>query len=390
MRVNFFQGYFMSAPLIVIGTGLAGYNLVKEFRKLDADREVIMLTSDDGRQYSKPMLSTGFSKQKDDSDLAMNDAGAMSVQLSVEIRTFQTITKIDADSKIVYVNDDAIPYGQLVLALGAAPINLPFKGAEFALHVNDLMDYQVFYQAVQGKKRIAVIGAGLVGSEYAHDLASAGYGVDLIAPEQQPLSNLVPDVCGQALIPALEALGVTLHMGKTANEITQHATGYSVVLNDGTTLDCDVILSAVGLRARTQLASDAGLVIEKGIQVDRLLKTSNENIYALGDCAQVDGLHLLYVLPLMNSARALAKTLSGTATEVKYPVMPVMVKTPSLPIVTCPPAEGSAGIWEIDGQSPHLQVLFKDSAGNLLGYTLTGERVAEKMKLNKQLPAMLA
>jgi rubredoxin-NAD+ reductase len=380
----------MSAPLIVIGTGLAGYNLVKEFRKLDADREVIMLTSDDGRQYSKPMLSTGFSKQKDDSDLAMNDAGAMSVQLNVEIRTFQTITKIDADSKVVYVNDDAITYGELVLALGAAPISLPFKGAEFALHVNDLMDYQVFYQAVQGKKRIAVIGAGLVGSEYAHDLASAGYGVDLIAPEQQPLSNLVPDVCGQALIPALEALGVTLHMGKTANEISQHANGYSVVLNDGTTLDCDVVLSAVGLRARTQLASDAGLVIEKGIQVDRLLKTSNENIYALGDCAQVDGLHLLYVLPLMNSARALAKTLSGTATEVKYPVMPVMVKTPSLPIVTCPPAEGSAGIWEIDGQSPHLRVLFKDSAGNLLGYTLTGERVAEKMKLNKELPAMLA
>lgn len=380
----------MSAPLIVIGTGLAGYNLVKEFRKLDADREVIMLTSDDGRQYSKPMLSTGFSKQKDDSDLAMNDAGAMSAQLNVEIRTFQTITKIDADSKVVYVNDDAITYGELVLALGAAPISLPFKGAEFALHVNDLMDYQVFYQAVQGKKRIAVIGAGLVGSEYAHDLASAGYGVDLIAPEQQPLSNLVPDVCGQALIPALEALGVTLHMGKTANEISQHANGYSVVLNDGTTLDCDVVLSAVGLRARTQLASEAGLVIEKGIQVDRLLKTSNENIYALGDCAQVDGLHLLYVLPLMNSARALAKTLAGTATEVKYPVMPVMVKTPSLPIVTCPPAEGSAGIWEIDGQSPHLRVLFKDSAGNLLGYTLTGERVAEKMKLNKELPAMLA
>ncbi|MFT6975715.1 MAG: rubredoxin-NAD+ reductase, partial [Bermanella sp.] len=193
----------MLAPLIVIGTGLAGYNLVKEFRKLDADREVILLTSDDGRQYSKPMLSTGFSKQKDDNGLAMNDAGVMAVQFKAEIRTFQTITKIDADNQIVYVNNDAIHYGELVLALGAAPINLPIKGSEFALHVNDLMDYQVFYQAVQGKKRVAVIGAGLVGSEYAHDLASAGYGVDLIAPEQQPLTNLIPDVCGQALIPAL-------------------------------------------------------------------------------------------------------------------------------------------------------------------------------------------
>ena len=380
----------MSAPLVVIGTGLAGYNLVKEFRKLDADREVIMLTSDDGRQYSKPMLSTGFSKQKDDNGLAMNDAGAMAEQLKIEIRTFQNITKIDAANKTVFIQEDAIQYGELVLALGAAPINLPIKGGEHALHVNDLMDYQKFYQAVQGKKRVAVIGAGLVGSEYAHDLASAGFAVDLIAPDKQPLTNLIPDACGQALIPALETLGVALHMEKTANEITEQPDGYSVILNDGTTLDCDVVLSAVGLRARTELAKEAGLTVDRAISVDRLLKTSDDSIYALGDCAQVDGLHLLYVLPLMNSARALAKTLAGTATEVKYPVMPVMVKTPSLPIVTCPPAVGAQGNWEIDGQSPHLQALFKDSDGNLIGYTLTGERVAEKMKLNKELPAMLA
>lgn len=380
----------MSAPLVIIGTGLAGYNLVKEFRKLDADRDVIMLTADDGRQYSKPMLSTGFSKQKDDDGLAMNDAGAMAEQLKVEIRTFQTIDKIDVDSKTVYVQQDAIEYSDLVLALGAEPIHLPIPGAELALHVNDLMDYQKFYQAVQGKKRVAVIGAGLVGTEYAHDLASAGFTVDLIAPDQQPLTNLIPAPCGQALMPALEALGVSLHMEKSANEITQQAEGYSVILNDGTTLDCDVVLSAVGLRARTEIAKSAGLTIDRAISVDRLLKTSHDNVYALGDCAQVDGLHLLYVLPLMNSARALAKTLSGTATEVKYPVMPVMVKTPSLPIVTCPPAIGSEGNWEMDGQSPHLMGLFKDSDGNLLGYTLTGERVAEKMKLNKELPAMLA
>ena len=380
----------MSAPLVIIGTGLAGYNLVKEFRKIDAERDVIMLTADDGRQYSKPMLSTGFSKQKDDNGLAMNDAGAMAEQLKVEIRTFQTIDKIDTETKTVFVQQDAIEYSDLVLALGAEPINLPIPGAEFALHVNDLMDYQTFYHAVQGKKRIAVIGAGLVGTEYAHDLASAGFTVDLIAPDKQPLTNLIPADCGQALIPALEALGVNLHMEKTANEITQQADGYSVILNDGTTLDCDVVLSAVGLRARTELAKEAGLAVDRAICVDRLLKTSENNVYALGDCAQVDDLHLLYVLPLMNSARALAKTLAGTATEVKYPVMPVMVKTPSLPIVTCPPAIGSEGNWEMDGQTPHLMGLFKDSDGNLLGYTLTGERVAEKMKLNKELPAMLA
>jgi rubredoxin-NAD+ reductase len=92
----------------------------------------------------------------------------------------------------------------------------------------------------------------------------------------------------------------------------------------------------------------------------------------------------------MNGARALAKTLSGQPTEVKYPVMPVMVKTPSLPVVTCPPAENTQGEWQSDGQSPHIKALFKDSGGNLLGYALTGDCVAEKMGLNKELPAMLA
>jgi len=130
--------------------------------------------------------------------------------------------------------------------------------------------------------------------------------------------------------------------------------------------------------------------VNRAIVVDRYLKTSADNIYAIGDCAEVEGLNLLYVLPLMNCARALAKTLAGTPTQVSYPVMPVMVKTPSLPIVTCPPLENSVGEWQIDGQSPHFKALFKDSEGNLLGYALTGDCVAEKMALNKELPAMLA
>jgi len=380
----------MTSPLVVIGTGLAGYNLVKEFRKLDADREVIMLTSDDGRQYSKPMLSTGFSKGKDADGLAMNDAGAMAEQLKCEIRTFQNVTGIDAEAKTVSIGEDVVAYGQLVLALGAAPIELPISGGEFALHVNDLMDYDKFHKALEGKKSVTVIGAGLVGTEYAHDLASAGYQVNLVAPDAQPLTRLIPDDCGQALIPSLQELGVTLYMGQTANEIVKHDDGFSVVLADGTTLDCDVVLSAVGLIPRTDLAQSAGLNVARAIEVNRLMQTSDESIFALGDCAAVEGLNLLYVLPLMTGARALAKTLSGTETPLKYGVMPVQVKTPSLPIVTCPPAAGTAGEWHLEGQTPHLKALFKDSDGKLLGYTLTGDCVAEKMALNKELPAMLA
>lgn len=382
----------MTAPLVVIGTGLAGYNLVKEFRKQDSERKVVMITSDDGRQYSKPMLSTGFSKGKDADGLAMNDAGAMAETLQIEIRTMQTISGIKPEAKQVLLGSEVIEYSDLVLALGAAPIQLPMPGNEYVKHVNDLMDYQDFHGTLAGdtSKTIVVIGSGLVGTEYAHDLASAGFNVHMVGLEAQPLARLIPDECGQALIPALQELGVNLHLGKSVSQVEKTANALTAILDDGTALEADVVLSAVGLTPRTQLAKDAGLATARGIEVNRLLQTSDANIYALGDCAQVDGLNLLYVLPLMNCARALAKTLAGTETPVKYPVMPVMVKTPSLPIVACPPALGAQGEWHISGQTPHFMAVFKDSDDNLLGYALTGECVAEKIKLNKELPAMLA
>lgn len=386
----------MTAPLVVIGTGLAGYNLVKEFRKLDSDRKVVMITSDDGRQYSKPMLSTGFSKGKNADGLAMNDAGAMAESLQIEIRTHQTITSIDPNANAIKLGDEVIEYGDLVLAVGAEPIQLPMPGNEYVHHVNDLMDYQKFYGELQNEegeldtsKRVVVIGAGLVGTEYAHDLASAGISVTLVAPDAQPLSRLVPDECGQALIPALENLGVNLQMGSSVIRVENSDAGLTAVLDDNREIDCQVVLSAVGLKPRTELATEAGLKINRGIEVNRLLQTSVPNIYALGDCAEVEGLNLLYVLPLMNGARALAKTLAGQSTELNYPVMPVQVKTPSLPVVTCPPSANAQGQWEVTGQTPHLKALFTDSNENLLGYALTGDCVAEKMKLNKELPAML-
>ncbi|WP_283788724.1 FAD-dependent oxidoreductase [Bermanella sp. WJH001] len=380
----------MTAPLVVIGTGLAGYNLVKEFRKADAERQVIMITADDGRQYSKPMLSTGFSKGKDADGLAMNDAGAMAEQLKIEIRTHQTITAINPAEKVVMLGNEALAYSDLVLALGAEPFQLPIEGSEHLYHVNDLMDYAEFHSAVQGKKRVLVMGAGLVGCEYAHDLASAGFEVDLVAPDAQPLSRLVPAPVGQALQPALETLGVSLHLEKAVTSVSKVGEQYVAHLSDGSQLEADVMLSAVGLKPRVALAQAAAIEVNRAIVVNQQLQTSAPHVYAIGDCAEVEGLNLLYVLPLMNGARALAKTLAGQPTDVKYPVMPVMVKTPSLPIVTCPPAQDSEGEWEFDGQSPHIKALFKDSGGNLLGYALTGDCVAEKMALNKELPVMLA
>ncbi|HCN45800.1 MAG TPA: FAD-dependent oxidoreductase, partial [Pseudomonas sp.] len=110
----------------------------------------------------------------------------------------------------------------------------------------------------------------------------------------------------------------------------------------------------------------------------------------LGDCAEVDGLNLLYVMPLMTGARALAQTLAGNPTAVGYGPMPVTVKTPVCPLVVSPPPLGREGNWTVEGQGSDLKVLCHDAQGQLLGYALTGTAVMEKLALNRQLPALLA
>ncbi len=124
--------------------------------------------------------------------------------------------------------------------------------------------------------------------------------------------------------------------------------------------------------------------------VDRLLRTSHGHIYALGDCAEVDGLNLLYVMPLMACARALAKTLAGTPSEVAYGAMPVTVKTPACPLVVSPPPRGREGQWTVEGSGADIRALCHDAAGALLGYALTGSAVQERLVLNRELPALLA
>ena len=153
------------------------------------------------------------------------------------------------------------------------------------------------------------------------------------------------------------------------------------------------MLSAVGLRPRTALAGAAGLAVNRGIRVDRLLATSDAHIHALGDCAEVEGLVLPFVMPIMHQARALAATLAGKPTAIVYPAMPVVVKTPACPTVVCPPAANAEGSWHIvppaNGEAG-VEAQFLAPDGTLLGFTLLGAATARKQALTTQAPAALA
>jgi rubredoxin-NAD+ reductase len=384
----------MSDPIIVIGTGLAGYNFGKEFRRLNADTPLLFITADDGRSYSKPMLSTGFTKGSTADDLAQADAGVMAGQLKASIRTMTKVTAIDAANHQVLIGNEKIAYSKLVLAIGANCIQIPLTGDGVAdVHsINDLMDYAKFREAIAGKKKIFIIGAGLIGCEYANDLTNGGYEVESVDPMPTVLATLLPEQASHAVQQTLEKeKGVKFHFGTVAEVVNKSGSGYEVTLKDGQKIQADAVLSAVGVRANTTLAKEAGLTINRGIVVNRQLQTSNPDIFALGDCAEVDGQLLYFVMPLMTCARALAKTLAGTPTPVTYGPMPVGVKVPVCPIQVSPAPRGVEGKWEVEIDGNNVKALFKDSSGkSLLGFALTGSKASEKMALQKELPPILA
>lgn len=377
--------------LVIIGTGLAGYTLAKEFRKLDAARPLLLITADDGRNYSKPMLSTGFAKQKTADELAMNTPEEMAAQLNATVRTGAPVEQIDAAARTVRLaSGETIGYGDLVLAWGADVFRVPIEGdaAAEVLSINDLADYGVFRAKAQGRQRVLVIGAGLIGSEFANDLASGGFAVDVVDPAGRCLPALLPPEASAAVARGLEGLGVRFHFGVAVKAVDRAGEGYRCTLTDGSTLDTDVVISAVGLRPRVALAKAAGLAVNRGIVVDAQLRASVPHVHALGDCAEVNGYVLPYVLPLMAAARALAKTLAGTPTAVSYGVMPVTVKTPACPVVVCPPPLGAQGAWQVEGSGQDIKALYKGADGTPLGFALTGAATGEKQALAKLMPVL--
>ncbi|MDN3517146.1 FAD-dependent oxidoreductase [Aquisalimonas lutea] len=378
--------------IVIIGTGLAGYTTARELRKHDTETPLTLVTADSGRAYSKPMLSTGYRKQQTPSDLVQGEPAAMAESLDAQVLTGTSVEALlPGESAIRLTDGTTLPYEQLVLALGADPIAPPLGGdaAEAVFQVNDLDQYERFRAAADDARRVVIMGGGLIGCEFANDLREAGHGVDLVFPEPLPLPRLLPEQPAWALHAALTEMGVAIHTGVTLVAVDHGTAGVVATLSSGRTLEADVVLAAIGLRPRTSLAKTAGLTVEQGIRTDRWLATSEPNIYALGDCAAVGGYVLPYVAPLTNAARALGRTLAGEPAPVHYPVMPVTVKTSCCQVVAWPPPEDAPGAWQFDGEGQNLRGEYRDTAGTLHGFALTGKRIKERMPLTKEMPPLL-
>ncbi|MCE8017319.1 FAD-dependent oxidoreductase [Halomonas sp. MCCC 1A17488] len=385
----------MTAPLTIIGSGMAGIGLLKQLRMLDAERPVTLITADAGDDYSKPLLSTGFAKRLPPQRLAARSALEVAGQLGAVVRTHTRVDAIDPAGRCLHIGVERLPFGELVLATGAAPavpFAIPEALAGRVFTINDLDDYRAFHAALEAldrPARVAIVGAGLVGCEFANDLTAGGHAVSLVAPEPAPLPRLLPEPLGRALGEAFREAGMMLYLGRGLERLEVAGGDVGLDLDDGQRLEADLVLVATGLRPRSELARAAGLVVsEAGIRVDRYLATSAPGIRALGDVACVAGINAMYVQPLQAGAKALAKTLAGTPTRVSYGAWPVLVKTPLLPVVALPPLTAPVR-WRIEGSGFDLTACAEDQDERLIGFALTGACVKRKVELARATPPLL-
>jgi rubredoxin-NAD+ reductase len=388
------------AAVIIIGAGVAGWTTAREFRKLKPDTHVFLVTADSGDFYAKPTLSNAYAQKRAPAQLVTTPAAKMAETLALTLMPHTRVQSLGTATRTITVQTpsglETLEYQQLVIATGAHPIRVELAGdaAGAVRSVNSLDDFAAFHAALgidagatasSPNKTVVVMGAGLIGCEFANDLAQAGVHVHVVDLAPRPLAALLPAAASGLLQAALSDLGVEWHFGTSASAVNYGADGrLSVTLADGQQMAADLVLSAIGLRADTELARAAGLVCERGIVVGATLETSAAGVYALGDCAQYQSAGqrtLPYVMPVMTAARALAATLAGTPTELVFPLMPVSVKTPALPLVVAAAHPAVIGEWHDEGGENAWR--FTDQAGVQRGFVLAGKSTARRMEMSK-------
>ena len=220
-------------PIVIIGSGMAGYTAAREFRKLNPEHELVMICSDDAVNYAKPTLSNALVGNKAPEQIALGDAIKMSAQLKMRIEAHTWVKEIQSEQHQLILEKDGQqstqPYSKLVLAVGANPVRLAIAGdGSDDIHVvNNLNDYKTFRKnlAIRQDKRVVILGAGLIGCEFANDLQNTEHQVTVIDLASRPLGRLIPEYVAASFQEKLEEIGIHFVLGTTVEKVIKVENG---------------------------------------------------------------------------------------------------------------------------------------------------------------------
>ena len=359
--------FIRETGVVVVGAGLAGWAAVEAIRELDGDVPITLVCACSGDRYHKPELSVALSRGLTADKLVRETALNAASRLGIRLLNNTFATGLTPSGKQLRTTRGTLKYTKLILAQGSRPQLPAGLSSDHCWRINDLRCWSALAEQLSaGKQSVAIIGAGMVGCELAEDLANAGHAVTLINRNPYPLAQLLPNKAGQRLLESFAEQGICHVSNAKIESVRAGSDGRPMVHLANLSQSFDHVICATGLQTENRLAQQAGLTFERGIVVNnQTLLTSDDHIYALGDCVSIDGQPCRFIEPILHQARVIAEGALGYSPE-RYLHQPpvVRLKMPALPVVVRgrPRPDQS---WEITIDTHNELVMVQRTDGNI-------------------------
>jgi len=368
----------VSEALVVVGNGMAAARLVDELTESALGRYAIAVIGDEPRlAYNRVLLSSVLAGETASHDIELKSA-AWWRDRGVTLKYGCVATEIDVGRRELKIaNEESIAFSRLVLATGSMPLRLNVPGADLAgVHTfRDSRDVDLLLALAARKKRVVVIGGGLLGLEAAYGLAKAAAPVTLIHLMDRLMERQLDAPAAELLKSLVERKGVKILLNANTARLHGERRVEGVELADGRRIDADAVIFAAGIRPNVTLAKDAGIAVNRGIVVDDSLQTGAPDIFALGECAEHRGICYGLVEPAYDQARVLARHLAGGAASYGGSIVATNLKVSGVSVFSAGDFMGAQGTETIvlDDARHGTYKKLVISEGRLAGAVLVGD-----------------
>jgi nitrite reductase (NADH) large subunit len=340
----------VSEPLVIVGNGMAAARLVDELAKVALGRYAIAVIGDEPRlAYNRVLLSSVLAGETTSQDIELRPA-AWWRDRGVTLKYGCRATEIDMGRRELKIaGEESIQFSKLVLTTGSSALRLNVSGADLAgVHTfRDSRDVDLLLALAGHKKRVVVVGGGLLGLEAAYGLAKAGAPVTLVHLMDRLMERQLDSPAAALLKSLVELKGIEILLNANTARIHGGTRVEGVELVDGRRIDADAVIFAAGIRPNVGLAKEAGISVNRGVVVDDHLQTGAPDVFAIGECAEHRGICYGLVEPAYEQARVLARHLAGTDDSYAGSVVATNLKVSGVSVFSAGDFMGTEGSEQI-------------------------------------------
>lgn len=370
----------MSEPLVIVGNGMAAARLVDELAKTALGRYAVAVIGEEPRlAYNRVLLSSVLAGETGSHEIELRPAEWWRHR-GVTVRYGYRVTEIDTGRRELKIaGEESMEYSKLVLATGSTPLRLNVPGADLAgVHTfRDTRDVDLLLTLAAAKKRVIVVGGGLLGLEAAYGLAKAGAPVTLLHLMDRLMERQLDGPAADLLKTLVERKGIRILLNASTARIHGEGRVEAVELADGSRIEADAVIFAAGIKPNVALAEDAGIAVNRGVVVNDVMQTASPDIFALGECAEHRGICYGLVEPAYEQARVLARHLAGRPAAYQGSVVSTNLKVSGVGVFSAGDfmgGEGSESLVLTDRRrGTYKKLVIAD--GRLTGAVLIGDTV---------------